>query len=172
VCNLTPEPILSKVGDNTFSLYLKNAKCYLNPATTTIISLTDGTYKARVSYTNSGGTVVKSESDATFKILPVQVPTLKVTYPNGNEKLITGKYYDLKYSLGNTAERSIKVSFLNYQGDSMYSTAIFGGGGKYNLRIPYSLDSGAYKLKMEMTATDGTKIEDTSDNFFWVSDSY
>ena len=44
-----------------------------------------------------------------------------------------------------------------------------GSKGVYNFKIPTSVNAGAYKLKLEMTLANNSIIEDTSDNFFWIS---
>jgi len=171
VCKLTPSPITSHNGENSFNVLLKTASCYNSTATvSTSTPLTDVPYKVRVSYTDPSGATVKDDSNTYFVITPIPVPSIRVTYPNGAEKLVSGNYYDVKYTLTNTAERGLKISFLDYQGNRVYSESVFGSKGVYHLKIPTSLNAGAYKIKLEMTATDNTLITDTSDNFFWISD--
>ena len=172
ICNLKTVPVISHNGNNTLNVLLKTAQCY-NPVTGTSTPLAAGSYKFRVSYVDPSGATVKDESNANFTITPVPVPSLKVTYPNGAEKLISNNYYDIKYILTNTTERGLKISLLDHQGDSAYSTSVFGSKGTYHFKIPSSVNAGAYKLKVEMIASDSkrTKVEDTSDNFFWISDA-
>lgn len=168
ICNLTPTPISSKVGNNSYKIYLNSNRCY-SATSGTSTAIIDGSYKVRVSYTGPTGAVVKDESDANFSIVPVPIPSIKVTYPNGGEKLVTSTNYDIKYSVKNTSERGLKFYFLNEVGNSMYSVTAFGDKGTYRLRLPSSLTDGAYKLKIEMTLPNTQKIEDTSDNLFWIS---
>ena len=170
VCNLGSTIINSVVGDNSYNFILKNTKC-LNSLTGSSTPLVSGTYKARVTYTSSASSTVKDDSDGSFKIIPEPIPSIKVTYPNGGERLMTSNYYDLKYTVTNTSERGIKFSFYNDLGNLIYSTTDFGSKGIYRMRIPSALSDGAYKLKIEMTTTNGVKIEDLSDNLFWVSHS-
>ena len=167
-CELSAIPVASVNGNNSFKTLLKTAKCY-NLITGTSTPLKDGTYKVRVYSTDAKGVTVKDESNATFKITPIPVPSIKVTYPNGGEKLTTGSYYDIKYTLANTSENALKLSFLDSLGNTRYSINVFGSKGVYHLKIPTSLNDAAYKLKIEMTATNNAKLEDISDNFFWIS---
>ncbi len=168
VCNISPLPIAAKNGNNTYKFLLKTAKCY-NLVTGTSTALIDGTYKARVTGTDSFGLSVKDDSNATFKITPILVPSIKVTYPNGGESFKARTSYDIKYTLKNSSERALKISVLDYQDNSVYNTTGFGSNGVYDWTVPSSLNDGAYKIKLQMTENDGTVIEDTSDKPFWVT---
>ena len=169
VCTLTSVPVPSIQGNNTFNVLLNNAKC-INNLTGTTSPLVDGSYKVRVSYAADSGVVVKAESAAIFKILPVRVPTIKVVLPNGGEKFVVGGNYDIKYTIQNSDELALRVSLVDFQGNTVYYINSSGNKGVYHLKIPTTINAGAYKVKLDMVANDYTNMTDTSDNFFWVSD--
>ena len=169
VCTLTSNPVTSIKGNNSFSVLLSNSKC-INNITGTTSPLVDGSYKVRVSYTSDGGVLVKDESDAVFKILPVRIPTIKVTSPNGSEKFVLGGTYDVKYTIQNSDELALRVSLVDYQGNTVYSINSSGNRGVYHLKIPTTINAGAYKVRLDMVANDYTNMMDMSDGFFWISD--
>lgn len=175
VCNLHTSPVNSKNGNREFSVLLKNAQCF-SLTTGTSTALTDGTYKARVYYTDSVGTTIKDESNATFKITPVLIPSIKVTYPNGGETLKRNTEYDVKYSLKNVTSVTsnlIYLYLLDNNGNIAYNShKTKRSDGTYSLDLPSSLPVGAYKIKLKTTTTDKVEIEDSSDNFFWITTSY
>jgi hypothetical protein len=174
ICNLSPLPIVSKNGNNTLSVLLKKAQCY-NLITGTSTPLTAGVYKVRVSYTDSLGTIIKDESNATFKIMPKPVPVLKVTYPNGGETLIRNQEYDVKYKFTDVTNVDNNLLYLylyDSEGNLVYNShRAKRSDGVYSLDLPSSLKAGAYKIKLIATVIDNgrVEIEDSSDNFFWIS---
>ena len=170
VCNLTPAAVYSRSGNNSYDLLLPSAKCY-NTVTGTSSPLTANSYNVQVSYLTSTGLIVKDQSNSAIKILARPIPDLKVTYPNGAEKLVSGTYYDFRYTLTNATNTVMMLSFLNYQGNNVYSAGFTSEDGRHHLAIPRSLTAGAYKIKFEMTTSDNVYLTDTSDNFFWVTDS-
>lgn len=170
VCNLTSIPFMSINGNNIYNILLSKAQCYNNLLAGTSTPLTAGTYQVRVSYTAGSNVLASDDSNSTFKILPKAIPSLKLTYPNGSEKLIAGDSYSIRYTFKNTKENGLKISILDYNNYAVFSLWVYGSNGSYALKIPSSLNAGAYKIMIEMAATDGTKIDDTSDNFFWISD--
>lgn len=171
-CNLTATPITSKNGNNSLAVKLKTALCY-NQATGTSTALKDGSYKVAVSYKTGTSTIVKDESNASFKITPVLIPSLKVTYPNGGDSLIRGRTYVAKYKLLNAvADNSglIKLNLLDSSGNSVFNShKLVTSAGTYDLELSNSLTPGAYKIKFEMTTSKRVDLEDVSDNYFWVS---
>ena len=167
-CTITSLPVSSVNGDNKYDVLLKIAKCY-NQKTGTSTPLLDGTYKVRVSSANTTGVITTDDSSSTMTILPPATPTIKVTYPNGGEKLISGNYYDIKYTLKNTDDRGMMITLVDYQGNTAYSLGVFGFKGLYHFHVPYSINPGAYKIELDMSTVNGDKISDTSDNFFWIS---
>jgi hypothetical protein len=169
-CNLSTSTILSKKTGNTFNLILNTAKCY-NQVTGTSSPVTDGSYKVRISYTNSAGQIVKDESNAFFKILPLSVPTIKVTYPNGGENLLRNKDYTVKYSAKDIdSTETIYLYLLDSNGREVYSShKLIASNGTYVFKIPSSLETGAYKIKLKVNTYDDKIAEDVGDNFFWVS---
>lgn len=173
VCELSIAPISSKNGNHEYSVLLKTAKCY-NLTTGTSTPLVSGTYKARVYFTDSLGVTVKDESNATFKILPVAIPSIKVTYPNGEETLKRNDEYDVKYSfknVTNVVDNMIYLYLLDNNGNIVYNShKIKRSDGTYSLDLPGSLSAGAYKIKLKTTTSpDKVELEDVSDNFFWIS---
>ena len=172
VCELTPTPVTSKNGNNSFSIKLKTANCY-NLTTGTSTPLTDGVYKARVYYTDSLGKTISDESNATFKITPKLIPSLKVTYPNGAEQLIRNQEYAIKYTLTNEDESTdglIYYYLLDNNGNIANNGHKALRNKTFDLELPSSLSAGAYKLKLKLTTKDDRiELEDISDNFFWVS---
>lgn len=174
ICNLSKLPFASKNGNNTLSVLLKSAQCY-NLITGTSTPLVDGAYKVRVHYTDSLGTTIKDESNATFKILPRPAPALKVTYPNGAENLTRGDEYNVIYRLtdvNNVLDNMIYLYLYDSEGNMVYNShKAKRSTNTYSLELPSSLKAGAYKIKLKTTVIDDgrVEIEDTSDNFFWVS---
>lgn len=173
VCELMTSPVTAKPGNNTFNLKLKTAQCY-NLLTGTSSPLVDGTYKVRIYYKDSFGTIISDESNATFKILPKLIPSIKVVYPNGGENLIRGRDYEVKYKLTNVINVDggfIYLNLLDNTGTSVYnSKKAKRSDGVYSLSIPSSLSNGNYKVKFTATeSSDDILIEDISDNFFWIS---
>ncbi len=171
VCNLHLNPVASKNGDHTFSVLLKTAQCY-NLTTGTSTPLTDGTYKARVYYTDSAGRTVQDDGNATFKILPYPNPRVTVVYPNGGETLVRNTEYDVRYSLTDTTDSDdglIYLYLLDNNGNTAYNShKLIRSDRTYTLDLPSSLSAGAYKVKLKMTVDD-VEIEDISNNFFWIS---
>lgn len=175
VCELMTSPVASKNGNNTFNVKFKTAQCH-NLITGTSTPLTDGTYKVRVYYTDIFGNTIKDESDATFKITPKPIPSLKVTYPNGGETLIRNHDYEAKYKLTNVVNvdnNLIYLELLDNNGNVVFNShKTKRTDGVYSLELPSSLSAGAYKIKLQATeSADDVVIEDTSDNFFWISTS-
>lgn len=170
VCNLTSIPVTSSSGSNTFNILLKTARCY-NSTTGASTPLVDGSYKVRVSYVNEAGVTIKDESNAVFKIIPIPVPSIKVTYPNGGESLVRNHEYVVKYTLKDVvSDNLIYLYLLDNAGNIAYNShRVISSDHTYNLDIPSSLTIGAYKVKLKLTTNDNVVIEDTSDNFFWVS---
>jgi hypothetical protein len=171
-CEISLSPFTSKDGDHNKDLLLKNALCYnLNTGSST--PLKDGTYKVRVYFTDARGVTVKDESNSTFRILPVPIPSIKVTYPNGGESLVRNTDYDIKYSLTNvddSIDGLIYMYLLDNNGNIAFNSHKLMRNGLYDLEFPGSLSAGAYKVKLKLTTKDErVEIEDTSDNFFWVS---
>jgi hypothetical protein len=174
LCNLTSTPITTKDGNNTLKILLKTAMC-INSTASSSTPLVDGSYKVRVYGTDSFGTSVKDESNAVFKILPVPIPSLKVTYPNGAERLIRNDEYVVKYTVKNiddTDDGLIYLYLLDNNGNTAFNShKLFRKDGTYNLDLSSSLKIGAYKIKLKLTTKDHVELEDMSDNFFWVSNS-
>jgi hypothetical protein len=172
VCNLTNALIPSKNGNNVFKVLLKTALCY-NSTTGSSTPLADGSYKVRVYYTDSVGNTIKDESNAVFKILPIPVPSLKVTYPNGTETLIRNDEYTVKYvtkNIDDTDDNLIYLYLLDNNGNVAFNShKLFRSDGTYSLDLPSSLSVGAYKIKLKLTTDERVELEDTSDNFFWIS---
>jgi hypothetical protein len=172
LCDLGPLPVSSKNGNHEFKILLKTAKCYDNK-TGSSTPLVDGSYKVRVYYTDSVGNTIKDESNATFKITPVPVPSLKVTYPNGTETLIRNDEYVVRYTAKNiddTDNDLIYLYLLDNNGNVAFNShKLFRKDGTYELDLPSSLSVGAYKIKLKLTTDEHVELEDTSDNFFWVS---
>lgn len=172
-CELGLLPVTSKNGNNEFKTLLKTAKCY-NLTTGTSTSLKDGTYKVRVYYTDALGTTISDESNATFKITPKPIPSIKVIYPNGGETLIRNQEYDVKYRLTNVTnvkDNLIYLYLLDSSGNIAYNShKIKRSDGTYSLDLSNSLSAGAYKIKFKTTTSDdNVELEDTCDNFFWIS---
>jgi hypothetical protein len=175
VCELMTAPVATKKGNNTFNIKLKTAQCY-NLLTGTSTPVTSGTYKIRVYYKDAVGTVISDESNATFRILPKLIPSIKVTYPNGGESLVRSRDYDAKYRLTNVTNvdnNLIYMHLLDNTGTSVFNShKAKRSDGVYNLELPSSLSAGNYKVKFTATeSTDDVVIEDISDNYFWVSNS-
>lgn len=173
LCVLNQSPVISRDGVNTFNLLLKDAKCYATSTATTTL-LKSGTYKVRVYYTDSLGNTIKDESNAVFSIIPELLPTLKVVYPNGSETLIRNNDYVVKYSLKNAVinDNLIYLLLIDNAGLVAYSGhKTVTSAGTYNLELPSNLTPNAYKVKLTVTTNDHIKVEDTSDNFFWISSS-
>jgi hypothetical protein len=170
-CNLSATPITSKNGSNSFKTLLKTANCY-NLTTGTSTPLKSGSYKARVSYvgiTNASSTVIKDESNAVFTLKPVPVPKIKITYPNGGEKLIRNTTYDVKYALTDQTDGKVMyLSLLDSFGGRRSISYTIGKSGIYKFKIPSSTDEGAYKIELKMTGDDKKEISDISDSFFWI----
>lgn len=176
VCNLNNTPIISKSGSNNFSLLLKTAKCF-DLKTGTSSPLVDGSYKARVSssyFANGTSTVIKDDSDASFTVLPIAVPSLKITYPNGGEKLTRGNIYEVKYTLKDTtASNMIYGNLIDPDGNIFNNVQqIHGQPGIFEFKIGQSLTEGAYKVQLRTIADNKAAISDSSDNFFWIANSY
>jgi len=172
VCNLSPTPVSSKDGEHSFKIYLNSAKCY-NLTLGTSTPLLDGSYKARVYYTGSNGVMVMGENSAVFKILPIPNPSIKITYPNGAEKLVKNKSYDIKYTLKDITESLdglIHVYLLDNNDNIAYNTKAVLKGGVVSVTFPNSVVLGAYKIKLDLNTKKHVLIEDVSDNFFWISD--
>jgi len=173
VCNLSQTPVSSKRANNTFSILLKTAKCY-DLVTGSSTALADGTYKIRVYTTDISGKKIVDESNTTFKILPVSIPSIKVTYPNGGETLTRNTDYDVKYTVKNVTNvegNLVYLYLLDSNGNIAFNShKTLRSDRTYNLELPSSLSAGAYKVKLKTTtATDHVEIEDISDNFFWIS---
>ena len=171
LCNLTSTPVTSKNTTNTFSILLKKAKCYNNVAGTST-PLVDGSYKVRISYVSATGTIIKDESNAVFKINPILVPSLKLTYPNGGENLVRNHDYDVKYVIKNVGQGYdgyIYLTLLDSSGNVVFNSSKIIRNGIYNLELPSGLTPGAYKVKIKTTTKDLVDVEDISDNFFWIS---
>ncbi len=172
LCELTLNPVASKDGDHNFNVLLKTAKCY-NLTTGTSTPLTDGTYKVRVYYTDVKNNTVKDESNATFKINPIPVPSMKVTYPNGGETLNRNNDYEVKYSLTNVTDSEddlIYLYLLDNAGNVAFNSRKTLRGGTYTMELPGNLSAGAYKVKLKLTTKkEHVELIDTSDNFFWIS---
>lgn len=173
ICNLTATPVSSKDGNHELSVLLKTAKCY-NSTTATSTKLLDGTYRVRVSGVDALGLAVKDESNATFKITPVPIPSLKVTYPNGGETLIRNHEYTVKYSLKNVTkvqDNLIYLSLLDNEGNVVFNShKIKRNDGTYSFDVPGSLSIGAYKMQLKTTTSPNKiEIEDSTDSPFWIS---
>jgi hypothetical protein len=171
-CKLTPAPITSKNTTNNYSIKLKTAQCY-NTVTGTSTPVVDGSYKVRVSYVNAAGTTVKDESNANFTIRPIPIPSIKVTYPNGGENLVRNREYVAKYTLTNVTKSSddlIYYYILDSFGNNVSNgRKLITSARTFDLDLSSSMTPGAYKVKIKLTTPDRVEIEDTSDNFFWVS---
>ncbi len=172
-CELSQLPVASKNGNHEFKTLLKTAQCY-NLSTGTSTPLVDGTYKARIYYTDAVGTTISDDSDATFKILPKPIPSIKVTYPNGGDQLVRNREYEVKYKLTNVTNvvnNLIYLYLLDSNGSTAYNShKVKRTDGTYSLDLPSSLSAGAYKIKLVTTTSDDkVEIEDISDNFFWIS---
>jgi len=173
VCELSQAPIASKDGNHEFRILLKTAKCY-NFVSGTSTPLIAGTYRARIYYTDIFGKTIKDESNATFKILPKLIPSIKVTYPNGGENLLRNSDYSIKYGLTNTTKSIdglVYMYLLDNTGNSVFNShKALRSDHTYDLDFPSNLSPGAYKVKLKLTTSvDKVEIEDTSDTFFWVS---
>lgn len=172
VCDLSALPIVSRNGNNSLAVKLKTALCY-NQLTGTTTPLKDGTYKVRIAYKVGTSTIAQDESNANFKINPVLIPSLKITYPNGGENLIRNNDYVVKYKATNaTVDNSgqIYLNLLDINGESVFNShKSVTSAGTYNLELSSSLTPGAYKIKMKMTTNNGVVLEDLSDNYFWIS---
>lgn len=172
ICNLTPGPITTKSGDREFSVLLKTAKCY-NQTTGTSTPLTDGSYKARVYFTDIKGNTLKDESNAVFKILPVPIPSMKLAYPNGDEQLTRNTEYIVKYTLTNVdrIEDSLIYYYLLDNNGNIADNGhkLVTSGRTFDYKLPSSLSAGAYKMKLKLNTDEHVLLEDVSDNFFWIS---
>jgi hypothetical protein len=174
ICNLSQLPVISKNGTNTFKTLLRTAKCY-NLTTGTSTPVKDGTYKVRVYFTGTNKVTIQDESNATFKITPKLIPSVTVTYPNGTEQLVRNREYTVKYTLKNVDSNDELIYY--YLLDSSGNNVLNGHKAvnttrSFDLDLPSSLSAGAYKLKVKTTVnSDNVDIEDTSNNFFWVSSS-
>jgi len=171
VCNLHQAPIISKNTQNTFNVLLKTAKCY-NKVTGTSTPVVDGVYKARVSYTDPSGAIIKDDSNTTFRIMPIPVPSIKITYPNGAENLVRNQEYEIKFTLKDAVVDStglVYLYLLDKDGNIAFNSRKVARDGIFKLDIPSSLTAGAYKVKLKLTTNEHDEIEDTSDNLFWIS---
>lgn len=172
VCNLTPSLVASKNGSNKFKTWLKTARCYdlKNGSSTPLVS---GSYKARISYTtvvDGKSTEVKDDSDANFTLKPIPIPTIKITYPNGGEKLVRNTTYDIKYTLKDQTDgKLIYMSLIDSDGNRVSNSQKYGKSGVFEFKTGSNLSEGAYKIQLKMIADDKSEISDTSDNFFWIS---
>jgi len=170
-CELNILPTASKDGAHSLNVWLKTALCY-NLITGTSTPLTNGTYKVRVYYTDTAGVTIKDESNSTFKIIPKPIPSLKVVYPNGGESLVSNSKYVIKYSVLNV-ESSMDDLLYYYLLDNTGNIILNGhkllNKGTFDLSLPYSLSAGAYKIKLSFTTNKRVVLEDTSDNFFWIT---
>ena len=174
VCNLSLSPVTSLDGNHEFKVLLKNTHCYnLATSTSTSTPLKEGAYKVRVYSTDAAGQAIQDESNGTFNILPVPVPSIKVIYPNGGENLTLNKNYAVKYTLKdvtNSVDGLLYFYLLDNNGKTIFYGHKIISGGTFDLNLPSSLPAGAYKLKLTLTTQDKrVEIVDTSDNLFWVS---
>jgi hypothetical protein len=170
-CELNQTPITSNKGDNIFKIKLKGGKCF-DLTTGTSTPITDGTYKVKVYGNNSVGEEVSDDSDVNIKIIPVPVPSLKVTYPNGGDNLVRNKEYDFKYTLKNvddSVDGLIYFWLYDSAGNIVLNSHRLMRDNTYEVDLPFSLPAGAYKIKLKTTTDDQIVIEDMSDNFFWIS---
>lgn len=172
-CDLTSSPIISKNGDNTLKVTTP-VICYDNYGGNKV--LVDGTYRVKITGTDISGKEIKAEG-GTVKIIS---PVLKVTYPNGGE-ILSHSNYTLKYTLTNASTKKLEAKLLNYQGDIIplvlkssvvrAATSRASSTLSHSFKIPSSVEAGAYKLKLDLMTTNSNRVEDSSDDFFWISDS-
>lgn len=171
VCNLTSTPIATINGNNSYSVRLKTALCF-DSKTASSTPIRDGVYKARVFYTVNGK-LIQDDSDTTFKVLPVPIPSLKVTYPNGGESLLRNHDYVVKYSLTNIDKSNDGLIYLNLYdnaGNSVFNShKLLRSDKTYDLELPSNLTTGAYQIKLTLTTKDKVVLEDSSDKSFWIS---
>lgn len=170
-CLLNPAPVKSRDGANTYNVLLKTAKCY-NQTTGTSTELKDGTYRAKVYYKDSFGTTIEDEGNSTFRILPVPIPSLKITSPNGGESWLRNREYEIKYTLNNvddSIDDLIYYYIMDNNGNNVSNGRKAMRNGKFDLEIPSSLSVGAYKIKLKLTTNKKVPLEDVSDSFFWIA---
>lgn len=101
-------------------------------------------------------------------VAPELHPSITITSPNGGETFYSGSNLTAKYSLVDTSEQVLAVSLFNLSGQLIAGTVGVGPGGVYTHLLPANTPTGSYKIRLQMTSDNGTKIEDTSDNYFWI----
>jgi hypothetical protein len=174
LCNLLPSPVNFSDGEDEIDVRLKTLKCYDNFGTISTTTLASGSYKVRVYGKDESGFEVKDESGGSIKVVPVPVPELKLTYPNGGEKLLRSESFTVKYSIKNIEkfeDGNISVQVYNNEGREVYgaSKKLSENGQYEKFKFPKSLPAGSYKIKVSAETDSGEILEDTSDNLFWVS---
>lgn len=168
-CEIVPNNIISKDGDNSLTV-ITPVICYNKNGTQT--NLKDGTYGIKIYGTDLKGKEIKADG-VSIKIIS---PTLAVTYPNGGETLLSKGTYIPRYTLTNATKKSLKFSLVDSLSNiiplvlketkSSTSTLVTS-----SFKVDSSIEAGPYKFKLEVTTANGTKLEDISNNFFWISDT-
>lgn len=171
-CIVNEQPVASKTTTNLFKVILKNARCF-NPAKNTISYLTDGSYRVRVSGYDTTGNLVSDDSDALVKILPIAVPSIVISYPNGGETLIRKEDHVIYYKLKNVTESKddfIYIYLIDNYGNIAFSNRRLLRTDNVDLAdLPSSLPIGAYRVKLKLITKDDVEIEDLSDSPFWIT---
>jgi hypothetical protein len=102
----------------------------------------------------------------------VQIPSVRIDYPNGGENLILNHNYTVKYTLKNVyLSDYIHLDLIDSSGEVIITPyKLINNDRTFELQLPSSLDPGAYKIKLRATVNNNhADIEDMTDNYFWVS---
>lgn len=99
------------------------------------------------------------------------VPTAKVSQPNGGEKVSAGKEYQIFWSANGTGIVGVRIT-LSIDGGTTYGTVIAAKefhDGAYSWSIPPTLSSTAAKIRVETLGVgDGVLASDESDAVFEI----
>ncbi|MCK4765211.1 MAG: S8 family serine peptidase, partial [Candidatus Aminicenantes bacterium] len=98
-------------------------------------------------------------SDELFSIIPQSSPALRITSPNGGERLTIGYSYPITWT-SNSASDYIRIEYSTDNGTSWTYITITANDGNYNWTIP---DSQADNCLLRIKETDGypTDVSDT-----------
>lgn len=176
LCNLLPAPMNFRDGETEIEFWLKKYKCYDSFGNVSTTTLAAGSYKLRVYGKDASGFEVKDESNGSIKVVAIPVPELKLSYPNGDEKLLRNDSFTLKYSIKNIDKFDsdpMDIEVYNNEGRKVYATSkrLSENGQVEKFKFPSSLPAGSYKILIRALAEDGTVLEDSSDKLFWLSTS-
>lgn len=126
--------------------------------------------RIKVSVSRSGSSSFDI-SDGSFTISSSQ-STLNVISPNGGETLYGGDICEIKWSGSSSCDiTGVSISFSS-DGGSSWSSTISGiaNTGTYQWTVPNIITTQG-KIKVSLTTTDGSIIEDTSDTAFEIRNS-